>query len=508
MSLPSRIQPLPQSLFPEQAFSQCPPGRMILEVPNRPPTQKDQGPMRSRGRPRKTPVTVARSPVTLAATSRNEEIGTTEVDESDAFDPGAAQPHGEVQSTRQTLPRRPKSEFDKAFSEFRSSQILRGTQPEPARPAEQVTAVENITEGEEAEEPEIMVDAATASSLSQKDSPYELETTSQSIFDSNDSSTGLAINSSSGVHTLLVPLARRYSADAIVLDSQSYNATKTDADYRSGGYETATGLLQNCYKMATDLSVARIRSSTTSKNNSQHERLNRGPISLSANGIARLLVSLRRETEAGLKFCEHIPEGFRRFRYNDPVEPFDENDQAPEAIAKGSNKLQAKSLKSDDGEEEEEEVEEEVEDGSVKVKEGFLQLLKTTLRRLRNSELLQCDSQLVRRQDGTSGEIAILEALKALGTQLEVVSTRLQALEVRLTVAPTADGASCIESDDRLPYHHVGDGGHVTPTQASPEVDGGFTIATPAANHAAFDQPALAQGSQFPKPQPAAIQTS
>ncbi|TIA28703.1 hypothetical protein D6C78_10619 [Aureobasidium pullulans] len=406
--------------------------------------------MRSRGRPRKTPVTVARSPVTLAATSRNEEIGTTEVDESDAFDPGAAQPHGEVQSARQTLPRRPKSEFDKAFSEFRSSQILRGTQPEPARPAEQVTAVENIT-GEEAEEPEIMVDAATASSLSQKDSPYELETTSQSIFDSNDSSTGLAINSSSGVHTLLVPLARRYSADAIVLDSQSYNATKTDADYRSGGYE--------------------------------------------------------RETEAGLKFCEHIPEGFRRFRYNDPVEPFDENDQAPEAIAKGSNKLQAKSLKSDDGEEEEE-VEEEVEDGSVKVKEGFLQLLKTTLRRLRNSELLQCDSQLVRRQDGTSGEIAILEALKALGTQLEVVSTRLQALEVRLTVAPTADGASCIESDDRLPYHHVGDGGHVTPTQASPEVDGGFTIATPAANHAALDQPALAQGSQFPKPQPAAIQTS
>ncbi|THW74640.1 hypothetical protein D6D19_04664 [Aureobasidium pullulans] len=90
----------------------------------------------------------------------------------------------------------------------------------------------------------------------------------------------------------------------------------------------------------------------------------------------------------------------------------------------------------------------------------------------------------------------ILEALKALGTQLEVVSTRLQALEVRLTVAPTADGASCIESDDRLPYHHVGDGGHVTPTQASPEVDGGFTIATPAANHAAFDQPALAQANK------------
>ena len=46
--------------------------------------------------------------------------------------------------------------------------------------------------------------------------------------------------------------------------------------------------------------------------------------------------------------------------------------------------------------------------------------------------------------------VQILEALKALGTQLEVVSTRLQALEVRLTVAPTADGASSIEFDDRL----------------------------------------------------------
>jgi hypothetical protein len=167
--------------------------------------------------------------LTSAATSRNEEIGTTGVNHSDAFDPGAAQPHDKVQSARRTLPRRPSSEFDKASSEFRPSQILRGTQPEPARPAEQVTAVESITEGEEAEESEIMVDAAAASSLSQKDSPYELETTSQSIFDSNDSSTGLAINSSSGAHTSLVPLARRCSADAIVSDSQSCNATKTDA---------------------------------------------------------------------------------------------------------------------------------------------------------------------------------------------------------------------------------------------------------------------------------------
>ncbi|THV63804.1 hypothetical protein D6D29_10739, partial [Aureobasidium pullulans] len=123
----------------------------------------------------------------------------------------AAQPHGEVQSARQTLPRRPKSEFDQAFREFRSSQILRGTQPEPARTAERVTAVENVKEGEEGEESEIMVGAAAASSLSQKDSPYEPETTSQSILDSNDSSTGLAINSSSGVHTLFLRTHQRFA---------------------------------------------------------------------------------------------------------------------------------------------------------------------------------------------------------------------------------------------------------------------------------------------------------
>ena len=39
---------------------------------------------------------------------------------------------------------------------------------------------------------------------------------------------------------------------------------------------------------------------------------------------------MRRETEAGLKFCEHILEGFRRLRYNDPVKPFRVPvDQAP-----------------------------------------------------------------------------------------------------------------------------------------------------------------------------------
>jgi len=35
-------------------------------------------------------------------------------------------------------------------------------------------------------------------------------------------------------------------------------------------------LEQNCYRTATDLSVARLGSSTTSKNNSQRERSNGG----------------------------------------------------------------------------------------------------------------------------------------------------------------------------------------------------------------------------------------
>ncbi|THV72478.1 hypothetical protein D6D27_09584 [Aureobasidium pullulans] len=233
--------------------------------------------------------------------------------------------------------------------------------------------------------------------------------------------------------------------------------------------------------------------------------------------IIELLVFLRRETEAGLKFCEHTPEEFRRFRYNDPVEPFNENDQDPRE-GEGN--------------------------GYVKVKEGVVRG-ETTARRSEYSDLFQGEwqtarddtsaststvtqtrswdrgRQQVRRHDGTSGEIAvslspffpsraagvvadpatisvvfiapilvqILEPLEALGlgTQWELISTRLQALKVRLTVAPTADGASCIESDDRLPYHHVSDDGHVTPAQACPEVDGGFTITTPAANHAALD---------------------
>ncbi|THX29699.1 hypothetical protein D6D12_03982 [Aureobasidium pullulans] len=61
--------------------------------------------------------------------------------------------------------------------------------------------------------------------------------------------------------------------------------------------------------------------------------------------------------------------------------------------------------------------------------------------------------------------VQILEAVRTLGAQSEDFSVRLQAIEARPTVAPTADGAS-IEPDDRSPYHHAGDDGHITPAQA------------------------------------------
>ncbi|THW99586.1 hypothetical protein D6D18_04735 [Aureobasidium pullulans] len=61
--------------------------------------------------------------------------------------------------------------------------------------------------------------------------------------------------------------------------------------------------------------------------------------------------------------------------------------------------------------------------------------------------------------------VQILEAVRALGAQSEDFSVRLQAIEARLAVAPTADGAS-IGPDDRSPYHHAGDDGHITSAQA------------------------------------------
>ncbi|THY32224.1 hypothetical protein D6D01_02658 [Aureobasidium pullulans] len=95
--------------------------------------------------------------------------------------------------------------------------------------------------------------------------------------------------------------------------------------------------------------------------------------------------------------------------------------------------------------------------------------------------------------------VQILEAVRALGAQSEDFSVRLQAIEARLTMAPTADGASSIGPDDRSPYHRAGDDGHITPS-----ADEAFATAT----HSATYQPALAQGSQFSQPTFAPDQTS
>lgn len=100
--------------------------------------------------------------------------------------------------------------------------------------------------------------------------------------------------------------------------------------------------------------------------------------------------------------------------------------------------------------------------------------------------------------------VQILEAVRALGAQSEDFSVRLQAIEARLTVAPTTDGASSIGPDDRSPYHHAGDDGHITPAQATPRADEAFAIAT----HSTTYQAALAQGSQSSQPTFAPYQTS
>lgn len=86
----------------------------------------------------------------------------------------------------------------------------------------------------------------------------------------------------------------------------------------------------------------------------------------------------------------------------------------------------------------------------------------------------------------------ILEAVRALGAQSADFSVRLQAIEARLTVAPTADGASFIGPDDRSPYHRAGDDGHITPS-----ADEAFATAF----HSATYQPELApdQTSSIPK---------
>jgi len=132
-------------------------------------------------------------------------------------DPAAAQLQREVRSARKQSPgrqllsrqspgRQPSLEFDDGISDFCSSQIVRGTQQEPPRLGE-----ETVTE--EPADSQSMVDAAAASSLSAKNSPFE---PSGSTFEN------ITINSSSGVHTIPNLLHRRFGPDAIILDSQSY----------------------------------------------------------------------------------------------------------------------------------------------------------------------------------------------------------------------------------------------------------------------------------------------
>ncbi|KAI4845080.1 hypothetical protein E4T44_05818, partial [Aureobasidium sp. EXF-8845] len=167
---------------------------------------------RQRGRPRKSAL-----PITPVVASRSAEVGTTEIEDSKMYDLAAAQLQRETRPARkqtpvrQPSPRQPSSEFDEDVSDFRSSQIVRGTQPEPARPEEQNTSLEaELTDSQS------LVDAAAASSLSAKNSPYEPGATSGSAFDNT------IVNSSSGVHTIPNLLTRRFGPDVVVPDSQSY----------------------------------------------------------------------------------------------------------------------------------------------------------------------------------------------------------------------------------------------------------------------------------------------
>lgn len=171
---------------------------------------------KKRGRPRKYPIpgSVASIPVTPVVTAS---VGTTEIEDSEIFDAAAAQLQREVRSARKRSPgrqpsprqspaRQPSPEFDEGVSDFRSSQIVKGTQPEPPRTEQENESLEELPDSQS------MIDAAAASSLSAKNSAYE---PSGSIFDE-------FTNSSSGVHTIPNFLVRRFGPDAVISDSQSY----------------------------------------------------------------------------------------------------------------------------------------------------------------------------------------------------------------------------------------------------------------------------------------------
>ncbi|KAG9648316.1 hypothetical protein KCU64_g9834, partial [Aureobasidium melanogenum] len=177
--------------------------------------------VKKRGRPPKVPRqdNTASKPTTPAAASRPEEVSMAEIEDSEMYDAAAAQLQHETRSARKQSPSRQPSSpgreqspvFNEEFSDFRSSQIISGTQPEPARPEKQTT-----TSPEALTDSQPVVDAAATSSLSAKNSPYEPGATSGSTFVNS------TVNSSSSVHTLPIPLARRFGADAVIPDSQSH----------------------------------------------------------------------------------------------------------------------------------------------------------------------------------------------------------------------------------------------------------------------------------------------
>ncbi|KAH0366431.1 hypothetical protein KCU65_g5390, partial [Aureobasidium melanogenum] len=174
---------------------------------------------KKRGRPPKVPRPDNTKPTTPAAASRPEEFSMAEIEDSEMYDAAAAQLQRETRSARKQSPgRQPSSPgreqspvFNEEFSDFRSSQIISGTQPEPSRLEKQIT-----TSPEELTDSQPMVDAAAASSLSAKNSLYEPGATSGSTFVNS------TVNSSSSVHTLQIPLIRRFGADAVIPDSQSH----------------------------------------------------------------------------------------------------------------------------------------------------------------------------------------------------------------------------------------------------------------------------------------------
>jgi hypothetical protein len=207
---------------------------------------------KKRGRPRKYPIPGSVAPIPTTPVVAHEEAGTTEIEDSEVYDPAAAQLQRETRSARkrslsrqpsprQSPVRQPSPEFDEGVSDFRSSQIVRGTQPEPPR-LEQETVMEELTDFQS------MIDAAAAaSSLSAKNSAYE---PSGSVFDKTT-------NSSAGVHTVLNLLVRRFGPDAVISDSQSYldGSSVHISEQRTQAEQPTNDQMEDCEDATTESQI-------------------------------------------------------------------------------------------------------------------------------------------------------------------------------------------------------------------------------------------------------------